>query len=488
MAASSDAPRPRDAGEAVSSRRKARIADAVNEMIARVRSLTAQTEFNPLMLERVYRLRDDLADPLCRVLLRHEYRAAAAAVLSYYTAVEEYVVFFLKEPEKRDERRGKVEALERRMRRQLLSKADAEGEVERLLDDIRQWQWKTTLDESGRIAFATGSGTAVPARSQILQQVGPQVIAQAVKAQRPYADEVRPRDLDGNPGGLLVLRDAKRLIVVGDLHGRYDNLEHILRDGNNLKAIIDGDAHLVFMGDAVHPRGARIHSDEAYEESFCVMLLIMTLKAENPANVHYVLGNHDNAHVGGSPLLRGKVRPDLLFEAFFNEKVSTGVVEGYREFVKACPVAVRAHATKGALLLVHATLSGMLVDEETLINIFVKGRQNELLEDLLWCRQFDANWIRRGAGRVGASLVIAGHTIPRERNARALGFEAVAPPAFGKVGRVQLMVDSQFDVAGYLDIDLTQPLPGDVTQLRAPDGRSALRMIRPKGPPTPGEG
>lgn len=459
-----------------------KVGDAINDLIARVGDLTSREDFDQFMVERLYRIRDEIIDPVRRVLLKHKRRANAQIVMGYYRAVEEYVICFLNEPEKREDRRKKIAALERRVRRALLSKADKQADVEKLLDNIRQWQWKTTIDENGRIAFSTGSGAAVPAQSQILQKVGPQVIEQAVKAQRPYSDDVRPRDLRNEPGGLLVLREAKRLIVVGDLHGRYDNLEHILGDGDNLKSIIDGDAHLVFIGDAIHPRGKRVYEDAAYEESFCVMMLIMTLKAENPGNVHYILGNHDNAHVGGAALSRGKARPDQRFENFFREKLDESVVEGYRKFVRACPVAVRAHAADDqALLIVHATLSGMHIDEETLINIFASGRRNELIEDLLWCRQFDPVWIGRAAACVGAKFVIGGHTIPRERNARAMGFESLVPPAIGKVGDVQLIVDSQCDVAGYLDIDLTRPLPDNVALLKAPDGQSALRIVRPRG-------
>jgi hypothetical protein len=268
------------------------------------------------------------------------------------------------------------------------------------------------------------------------------------------------------------------VIVVGDLHGRYDNLESILRDKDNLKSVIEGDAHLVFMGDAVHPPSSRQNTDRHYEDSFAVMLLIMTLKAENPFNVHYIIGNHDNAHVGGWPVGRAGSRQDSTFEEFIRQNVHESVLERYREFVLNCPAVVQVEAADGAFLIVHATLSDRILNEKGYINVFVQGRRSQALEDLLWCRDFDAERIRRLAGRAGAKFVLGGHTVPTPMRAEKYGFEAIGPPAFGKVDNVQLILCAQNDVFGYLDVDLTRPLPEQVSDLQAPDGKSAFRILR----------
>jgi hypothetical protein len=280
---------------------------------------------------------------------------------------------------------------------------------------------------------------------------------------------------------LLVLKGVRSLLVVGDLHGRYDNLETILRDRNNLKRVIDGEAHLVFTGDAVHPRSSQLNSDEAYEDSFCVMLLIMTLKAENPFNVHYMLGNHDNAHVGGRPVGRGDVQQDAVFERVLSRRFAPSVVERYREFVRNSPAAVRAEAADGSILLTHANVSPLVLNDQGLVNIFMQGRRAKALNDLLWLRDFDPGRVARDAARVGARLVVVGHTVPAAVNVSRYGFEPVHPPAFGRAGKTLLIVNAQCDVFGYLDVDLRQPLPADVVDLKAADGQPAMRVLAPKG-------
>ncbi len=240
-----------------------------------------------------------------------------------------------------------MEGLKSRVRRELLPKSDREAEVEHLVDEIRKWQVKTTLDANGRLVYSTAGGAVVPPRDLIGTQVGISVIEQAVKAQRPYEDKVRPRDSRGEPGGLILIEGGRQAIVVGDLHGRYDNLESILKDRDNLQEIVSGNAHLIFCGDAVHPRSSQMESPEAYEDSFCVMLLIMTLKAENPFNVHYLIGNHDNAHVGGPPASRGQVQQDEMFKKFVSEKFGASVFKHYCRFVANSPVAAKVKTPNG---------------------------------------------------------------------------------------------------------------------------------------------
>ena len=72
------------------------------------------------------------------------------------------------------------------------------------------------------------------------------------------------------------------------------------------------------------------------------------------------------------------------------------------------------------------------------------------------------------------------HKQLQKEYAERYGFVAFGPPAFGQVGDVQLIINAQCDVFGYLDIDLTRPLPESVSDLKAPDGRQACRLLRPR--------
>ena len=455
---------------------------AVNDLMGRIDTILGQEEYCDFMLERTFRMKEDIVDPAVRTLNnRPQLRHLAKHLQALHAAVEEYVVWFIQEPDKRQERRKKVTALKAQVRRVILGGKDQESHVEDLVDDFRKWQWRTSVDEQGRLVFTTGNGAVVPGREAIAKDVGIKVIEQAIKAQKPYSDRLRPRDVAGNPGGLIRLDSGKRAIVIGDLHGRYDNLENILKDKNNLQDILSGDAHLIFTGDAIHPRSSLMNSIHAYEDSFCVMLLIMTLKAENPFNVHYLIGNHDHAHVGGHPAGRGSVRQDKLFAKYVTGVFGDQVFARYCQFVKQSPVVAKLKVGSDWLLLVHAGLTPDVLSEQGLINIFMKGRQGPELQDLLWSRNYgNRAKLEHCLQQIGVKFVIAGHTNPIQSSAGKYGISILAEGVFAHVHGLHLILNAQRNTFGYLDIDLSRSLPDDVTNLLSPDGKPACRVLRPK--------
>ncbi len=458
-----------------------KLADAVNDLLERTTELLEESDYSDHMLERVYRMKEELVTPSVRALkAKPQFAASADALEALFSAVEEYVVCYRREPERREERRLRVEGLRSRVRRELLPRSDREAEVERLVDEIRKWQVKTTLDANGRLVYSTASGAVVPPRNLIGSKVGISVIEQAVNAQRPYEDKVRPRDSRAEPGGLILIEGGRQAIVVGDLHGRYDNLESILKDRDNLQEIVSGNAHLIFCGDAVHPRSSQMDSPEAYEDSFCVMLLIMTLKAENPFNVHYLIGNHDNAHVGGPPATRGQVQQDERFKKFVSEKFGHSVFEHYCRFVASSPVAAKVKTPNGCVLLVHACLTPRAPNAQALINIFSEGRTGEALQDLLWSRNYERAMIEKALAGIGARFAISGHTSPRASRAERYGFNILANYVVAHAHELQVILSAQGNSFGYAVIDLTRPLPEKVTEMTTPDGRPAFRVFRRK--------
>jgi len=455
------------------------VVDAINDLMARVGDILEAEAYSDFMLERIHRMKKDIVRPVVRTLKRKPAFAEKAARLeTLVSAVEEYVLFFQRDPRNREARRRRVEGIRARIRQDFLGSRDREGEIENLLDDIRRWQWKTSLDESGRLVYSTGGNAAIPARQAIGSQAGAQVIEQAVRAQKPYAHSVRPRDVRGQPGGLISIAKGKRAIIIGDLHGRYDNLENILKDKDNLQSIMSGETHLVFTGDAIHPRSSLMNSPEAYEDSFCVMLLIMTLKAENPFNVHYLIGNHDNAHVGGQATGKGVIRQDQLFEHYIIEKFGESVFEWYREFVRISPAAAKISTGDGSVIAVHAGLTPRVLSRQGLVNIFVKGRTGYELQELLWSRNYARETLLKCLENVRARFIIAGHTNPAQSYAESYGFKIIAEDVFAHVHDLQVIMNAQQDTFGYLDLDMTGPLPERVTDLQTADGRSAFRVLR----------
>ncbi len=451
---------------------------AAKEFLDRVTELASEDSFGPDVFESIHALRARYVDPLCGFLSQREkYRKAAEDVMGLQRAIEELVFTFEIEPDKRQDRRDQLERCKVAVRRVLVAGDDRESEVQELLADVRRWQWRTRVDARGRIVFATPSGARVPAKGDIATQAGPKVIEMAAKAQRPYADSVRPRDRRGQPGGLVIISEGQRLVVVGDLHGRYENLERILKDRNNLASIIDGDTQLVFTGDAIHPPSSLYNDDDAYNDSFAVMMLIMTLKAENPDNIHYVIGNHDNAHVGGEMAGRGSVRQDTAFEKFITDKFGEGVLERYRQFVARSPLALKANFGSHHMLLLHATVPHKVHRDSDLTDILIEGRRSKKMRDLLWSRQYDDETLDNVAEGMGVKLVVSGHTTPQPQKMKRYGLELIAPPVFAHYKHRQIIVNAQTNRFGYLDLDLTQEMPAKVSALRAPGGKAAFRVI-----------
>ncbi|MDX2456484.1 MAG: metallophosphoesterase [Gammaproteobacteria bacterium] len=117
------------------------------------------------------------------------------------------------------------------------------------------------------------------------------------------------KDALGNPGGVLELPDNVTPVIVGDLHARIDNLLTILSEGTILDCLENGTAALVVLGDAVHSEEpGRL---DKMESSLLMMDLILRLKLRFPANVFFIVGNHDGFF---HELMKQGVPQGLLWE------------------------------------------------------------------------------------------------------------------------------------------------------------------------------
>lgn len=343
---------------------------------------------------------------------------------------------------------------------------------------MTEWLWRLGFDKKGRLVYSNPEGKTFPARGLTAEKVAPRIVDEALKAQRPYPKEVRPLSVLNEPGGLIRIATGERAIIVGDLHGRFDNLELILKDKNNLQDVLSGKAHLIFTGDAVHPRSSTLVGDEAYEDSLRVMLLIMTLKASNPRHVHYLLGNHDAAHAGGMPALRRDVRLDEQFRRVITQKFGHEVYDRYAQFLHNSPAAAKLTMPNGHVLVLHAGQSDLVLNEQGLINIFVKGRQSKALQDVLWNRNYDREKLKEFLKRLDSKFLVSGHTGPTKKRAERYGFTVLLEGVAAHAHELQVIIMAQANTFGYADLDMKRPLPDRVTKLVARDGRKAIRVFR----------
>lgn len=96
-----------------------------------------------------------------------------------------------------------------------------------------------------------------------------------------------------------ILPSHGRLLVSTDLHGNLD-------DFRALEAVFQREpaTHWVVLGDVVHGPNAESRADRPdlydYDDASAVIVHdLLALRAAHPDHVHFVLGNHDHAHVGG---------------------------------------------------------------------------------------------------------------------------------------------------------------------------------------------
>ncbi len=118
----------------------------------------------------------------------------------------------------------------------------------------------------------------------------------------------RQKDSAGRPGGLLSMSPDQTPIIVGDLHGRVENLLRILSEDAFLDAIERGTAYLLFLGDTIHP-----DEDDELEQmdsSILILDIIFKLMARFPDNVFYVRGNHESFE---KDVAKGGVLQGVLF-------------------------------------------------------------------------------------------------------------------------------------------------------------------------------
>jgi len=344
---------------------------------------------------------------------------------------------------------------------------------------LRDLPWRTFMNEEGHIIFDAGGGLVVPIRGELRELAKGTIIAQAIRQQPVYPESVRPPNVRQQPGALIKIEDAKRLIVLGDLHGRYDNLELVLADKDNWNAIKQGEAHLLFLGDAVHPSTSEGDQDAANYDSFRVLFLILSLRAENPGNVHYLMGNHENSHAGGVGAGKGETDVEEAFTSFIREHFGQAVLDTYEAFLRDSPYAARIRIGRGGhLLAVHASPSILVKNEQGLINLAAQGRLGKALTEIVWNRNFDPRTLFPALRAVECQYAICGHTRPTAKAAAKYGFTCMHEPAFGHVHGKQMIVCSQNNTFGYLDIDLSYLPPQTIEDLRAPDGKYAFRVLK----------
>ena len=198
------------------------------------------------------------------------------------------------------------------------------------------------------------------------------------------------------------------LWVAGDLHDHRRNFDKLLRItdlGNNptrhviLQELIHGD-----------------HFDQSGADGSWQMLFrAAEWKCDFPAQVHFLLANHDLAQIHGEGIMKAGLSVCEAFNAGikrdFGDRASS-VVVAITEFLLSLPLAVRA---PNALFFCHS----LPTDEEIAsfdYSVFDRSltgpdyrRRTGPVYQLIWGRSVTPAGVEAFADQVGASIIITGH-------------------------------------------------------------------------------
>jgi len=232
------------------------------------------------------------------------------------------------------------------------------------------------------------------------------------------------RDAAGRPDGespsrrLVELPDSGRLIVGTDLQG---NLKDFRRLASIFRRASDeaGDAHLVVTGDLVHGPEIPPHHWPDYlgtyyqADSVGVVDLARELEREHPGRVHYLLGNHEHAHIGGPVVSKFFPNEAARLEDLLGEERTSL----FQAWLRDWPLV--AVARKARVLMVHGAPNAVISDPDELDHVCVDagdGVVDELLAELLWARTASTPRARAFLEVFDAELKVAlyGHDVARE--------------------------------------------------------------------------
>jgi hypothetical protein len=277
---------------------------------------------------------------------------------------------------------------------------------------------------------------------------------------------------------VIHLPDRGRLLVATDVQGNVGDFDRVAEVFEDAAKSREG-AHLVVTGDLVH--GPELHEADWPDylgtyyrgDSRTVLEHALELSKRHPGRVHYLLGNHEHAHVGG-PVV-SKFFPDEArrLEDLLGDEGTLAM----RAWLRTWPFV--AVAKQARLVMLHAAPHARIRSPEDLERLPLDGFDSIPLDDmatrgilgaLLWARTATTErafeFIR--ALDPEARVAVYGHDVARS------GFAVEREP--------MLCVSTSFGCFDgdklYLEWDLADPAESAQTT-----ARRGLKPLHPDAPP-----
>jgi hypothetical protein len=219
---------------------------------------------------------------------------------------------------------------------------------------------------------------------------------------------------------IVELASRGRLIVATDLQGNladFERVESIFED-----ACQDSDgATLVVTGDLVH--GPEIPESMWPEylgsyyrgDSGALLDRAEALQQRHPGRVHYLLGNHEHAHVGGPIVSKFFPNEAERLEDIIGDRRSSAL----RRWLASWPLV--ALARDAGIAMLHAAPNAEIVSAEDIERIAIWPSADPVdldshLAEILWARTATTARARGFLRALGPELAVAvyGHDVARE--------------------------------------------------------------------------
>ncbi|MCK5087497.1 MAG: metallophosphoesterase [Melioribacteraceae bacterium] len=214
--------------------------------------------------------------------------------------------------------------------------------------------------------------------------------------------DIRPRDNNNKPGGLIYLKTFKKVVILPDLHARRHFLKSALYWKINnvvplIKLLEEKQIALLCLGDGVHSEAQNYNRwmsifDEFLNEykkcpnmnaeiadSFNLMLAVMCLKIRYKNNFHFLKGNHENIRnetENGNYAFTKFCNEGAIVLDYFNKFYDNKLLLLYYEFEKNIPL-----FAVGRNFLASHSEPKFNFDKKRIINFH---KDSELIEGLTW--------------------------------------------------------------------------------------------------------
>ena len=252
-------------------------------------------------------------------------------------------------------------------------------------------------------------------------------------------------DTPTREGNVIVLSSetADDVMITADLHGHRRNFNQIQK----LAELDKQPRRHLIMQEVCH--GGPVYPSNGGCMSHAMLEDVARLKAKYPDRVHFLLSNHEWAELTDYPILKAKRMLNLAFRLGAVEAYGPAadkVREGYLDFIRSCPLAVRL---PGDVFVCHSVPEK--VDEKSFdVSLFDRELDAQDLKEhgdlfwLLWGRDYRPENARAFAGMVHAKVLINGHD--------------PCPEGYHVPNDTQIILDCCAEKACYVILPTDQPL------------------------------